>query len=252
MTSTLKFSVVTVCFNSAATIADSLKSVAAQTWPAIEHIVIDGGSTDATLDIIEPFRAGLGYLRSERDHGIYDAMNKGVAAATGDVVCFLNSDDMYASEDVLARVASKIGPMNLDALYGDVGYFRTGAPERTTRRYSSRSFHPDRLAYGMMPAHPALFLRRSIFERVGEFRRDYRIAGDFEFIARVFKQPIAYVYLPEILVKMRIGGISTAGWQSRILLNREILQACRDNGISTNVFKLAARYPMKALELYRR
>jgi glycosyltransferase involved in cell wall biosynthesis len=179
-------------------------------------------------------------------------MNKGVAAATGDVVCFLNSDDVYASNDVLATVAAQMTARNLDALYGDVGYFRTGAPERISRRYSSRSFHPDRLAYGVMPAHPALFLRRSIFQRVGEFRRDYRIAGDFEFIVRVFRQRITYAYLPEILVKMRIGGISTSGWKSRILLNREILQACRDNGIGTNIFKLAARYPMKALELFRR
>lgn len=246
-------SVVTVCFNSAATLAATLQSVVEQTLKDIEHIVIDGGSDDGTLQVTERFRAGLAHVVSEPDHGIYDAMNKGLALARGNIVCFLNADDVYAHDAVLADVAEAMNQHRLDALFGDVVFFRNAEPDRVVRRYRSRHFRPSTIGWGWMPAHPALFLRREVFERMGHFRTDYRIAGDFEFVARVFsKNDLNYRYHPQVLVRMRMGGISTAGWRSRVLLNREVLRACRENGIRTNMLKILAKYPAKFFELLRR
>jgi len=249
----MKISIVTVCFNAAETITSTLQSVAAQTHPQVEQIVVDGASTDGTLARIEAHGLHLAHLLSEPDCGIYDAMNKGIRLATGDVVGILNADDVYADNAVLARVASMMDEERLDALYGDVAFFSVGAPTVTTRRYSSRHFSPARLAWGWMPAHPALFLRRDLFKRYGLYRTDYRIAGDYELIARVFTQPeLRYRYVPEVLVRMRTGGVSTRGWRNTLLLNREVLRACRENGIRTNILKLLSKYPIKALEFVRR
>lgn len=249
----MKFSIITVCYNSAQTIEDTLRSVAAQTWPEIEHILVDGGSRDGTLAIIERYRQSLSKVISEPDHGIYDAMNKGMHAATGDVIGFLNADDVYARANVLGDVAKLMGQEHLDALFGDVEFFRPQKPTLAVRRYSSAHFRPERIAWGWMPAHPALFLRREVFQKVGLFRTDYRIAGDFEFIARAFwRLPLSYRHLPEVLVRMRTGGISTGGWRNTLLLNREVLRACRENGIQTNLLKILSKYPAKLLEyLYK-
>lgn len=248
-----KVTVITVCFNSATTLGDALQSVADQSWSYVEHIVIDGASTDATTSVIDHFRPHLARVVSEPDRGIYDAMNKGLALASGDIVCFLNADDMYAHEHVLADVADVMSRHKLDALFGDVVFFRPDSPDTTVRRYRSHHFHPDGIARGWMPPHPALFVRRAVFERVGGFRDNYRIAGDFEFVARAFgKGGLRYQYLPEVLVKMRTGGISTAGWRSKLLLNKEVLRACRENGIQTNMLKILSKYPAKLLELLRR
>jgi glycosyltransferase involved in cell wall biosynthesis len=247
----MKLSIITVCYNSAQTIEDTLCSVAAQTWSDIEHIIVDGGSRDGTLAIVERHRKSLSKVISEPDHGIYDAMNKGVHAATGDVIGFLNADDVYAHTNVLADVEKLMRTRHLDALFGDVEFFRPENPALAVRRYSSARFRPERIAWGWMPAHPALFLRREIFQRVGHFRTDYHIAGDFEFIARAFwRQSLRYRHLPEVLVRMRTGGISTGGWRNTLILNREVLRACRENGIPTNMLKILAKYPTKLLELF--
>lgn len=230
----------------------ALESVAVQTWPKVEHIVIDGDSKDGTPAIIEQHRAHLSIVVSESDRGIYDAMNKGLSRATGDIVCFLNADDIYAHDKVLQQVAEIMDSGQIDAVFGDVAFFREDQPLRMVRRYRSRSFHPDRIAYGWMPAHPAMFVRRSVFQRVGFFRDDYKIAGDFEFVARAFgKGDLRFDYLPEILVKMRMGGISTAGWRSKLLLNQEVMRACRENSISTNLLKVLSKYPFKLFEMWR-
>jgi glycosyltransferase involved in cell wall biosynthesis len=246
----MKISVITVCYNSASTLERALQSVADQDWSNIEHIVIDGGSTDCSIDILEGFRSQLAYMVSEPDHGIYDAMNKGLAQANGEIICFLNADDQYASANVLSLVASQMRDHNLDALMGDVGFYREGDSSRMVRRYRSDRFHPGRLAWGWMPAHPALFLRREVVERVGGFRTDYRIAGDFEFIVRAFHgREVRYRHLPEVLVRMQTGGASTDGWRSKVLLNREVLRACRENGLQTNMLKILSKYPAKLLEM---
>jgi glycosyltransferase involved in cell wall biosynthesis len=245
----MKISIVTVCHNAASTIADTLDSVAMQSHPDVEKIVIDGASTDDTLKIVERYAGTLAHVLSEPDHGVYDAMNKGLALASGDVVGFLNADDVYADKNVLARVVDIMERESLDALFGDVEFFRPEDPTRTVRRYRSARFSPDQIALGWMPAHPALFLRRRVYESYGLFRTDYRIAGDFEYCARIFhKNTLLYRSLPDTLVRMRTGGISTSGWRNTVLLNREVLRACRENGIDTNILKIFSKYPAKLLE----
>jgi len=249
----MKFSIVTVCYNSVQTIEDTLRSVAAQTWPEVEHILVDGGSNDGTLAIVERYRESLSKVISEPDHGIYDAMNKGVHAATGDVIGFLNADDFYAHANVLGDVARLMTREHLDALFGDVEFFRPENPAVAVRRYSSSRFRPSRIAWGWMPAHPASFFRREVFQKAGPFRTDYRIAGDFEFVVRAFGcKALRYRHLPEVLVRMRTGGISTGGWRNSLVLNQEVLRACRENGIPTNMLKILSKYPAKLLEYFRK
>ncbi|MDR4464008.1 MAG: glycosyltransferase [Nitrospira sp.] len=247
----MKVSIVTVCYNAAATIADTLESIAMQNFLDVENIVIDGASTDNTLEIVQRHARRLAQVLSEPDHGVYHAMNKGLALASGEVIGFLNADDVYAGKDVLSRVMAIMEREGLDALLGDVEFFRPEDPARTVRRYRSTGFTPDRIAWGWMPAHPALFLRRHVYERFGLFRTDYRIAGDFEFCARIFRnETLFYRSVPETLVRMRTGGISTGGWRSTLLLNREVMRACRENGINTNILKIFSKYPAKILEFF--
>jgi len=247
----MRLSVVTVCFNSAQTIEATLASVANQIDAEVEHIVVDGASSDGTAAILQAHRQQLARVISESDRGIYDAMNKGVRVATGEVIGFLNADDVYAHEKVLSTVGRIMELEHLDAVFGDVEFFRSGNPGRTTRRYSSARFRPDRIAWGWMPAHPALFVRREVFQRVGEFRPDFRIAGDFEFVARALgKGSLRYRHIPEVLVRMQTGGISTQGWRNTLLLNREVVRACRENGISTNMAKILTKYAFKVLEYF--
>jgi glycosyltransferase involved in cell wall biosynthesis len=251
--SSIKFSVITVSRNSVETIERAIKSVGQQNWSNVEHIVIDGGSTDGTVEVLQNNCSKLSYMISEPDHGIYDAMNKGLLQASGDVICFLNSDDQYASADVLSEVALRMELHGLDALMGDVSYFEKSDPMRIVRRYQSSHFSPKRLAWGWMPAHPALFLRKHIFDSVGGFKINYRISGDFEFIVRAFnKSNLTYMHFPEVLVRMQVGGVSTGGWRSKILLNQEMLRACRENGIRTNLPMLLSRYPLKFLEMFKK
>jgi glycosyltransferase involved in cell wall biosynthesis len=246
-------SVITVCYNSAATLERALQSVADQDYSRVEHIIIDGASTDSSPVIIDRFRERLSHVVSKPDHGIYDAMNKGLDRANGDILCFLNADDYYAHPQVLSRVAAHMCEFDLDALIGDVGFFRERDPSRMVRHYRSDRFHPSRLAWGWMPAHPALFFSRSVVQRVGRFKADYRIAGDFEYIVRAFYgHDLCYRHLPEVLVHMQTGGASTNGWRSKILLNREVLRACRENGLETNMLKILSKYPAKILELLQK
>ncbi len=248
----MKISVITVAYNSAATIAATMDSVAKQSYAEMEHLVVDGASNDDTVNIAQARSTPRTVIRSEPDKGIYDAMNKGLARATGDIVCFLNADDAYADTEVLARVAHEMQLHRLDALYGDVIFFRADAPHRSVRRYRSDRFHPNRLGYGWMPAHPALFMKRSIYEQLGGFRTHFRIAGDFDFIARAFGPgQLRYRHLPDIMVRMQAGGASNAGFRSKWRLNREVLQSCRENGIHTNLFKILSKYPIKLMELLR-
>lgn len=247
----MKISLVTVCFNSMETIGQALQSVASQTWPYVEHIVVDGASTDQTMAVVRRYESKLAHVVSERDRGVYDAMNKGIALATGDAIAFLNADDYYAHNQVLERVATVMTDENLDVLYGDVEYFNPGKSSTVVRRYNSSKFQPARIGWGWMPAHPALFVRRKLFERYGVFDPDYRIAGDFEFIARIFQDhDLRHRYLPETLVRMQTGGISTSGLRSTMLLNREMMRACRANAIQTNWFKILLRYPSKLSEFW--
>lgn len=246
----MKVSVITVCFNSASTIKKTLQSVADQDWPSIEHIVIDGGSTDGTLHILKDFNH-VAKIISEPDRGIYDAMNKGLMIASGEIICFLNADDHYASNSILSYVVNTMIESKVDALVGDVEFFSKNNLNYVVRHYRSDRFSPKRFEWGWMPAHPALFMVSKQVRRVGKFKTSYQIAGDFEFIIRFFyKQEIQYYYSPMILVRMQAGGKSNSGLQAKIILNFEILRACRENGINTNIFKILARYPLKFLEFF--
>lgn len=248
----LKISIITVCFNSAKTISDTLRSVREQTYLNVEHIVVDGGSQDETLEIVSAAGAHVAHLISEKDDGIYDAMNKGIQLASGDVLAFLNADDYYKDPQVLERVVQVLQAEQLDAIYGDVEFFQPDNRHNVVRRYNSGRFNPKRLGWGWMPAHPALFVRKVLFERFGVFHTGYRIAGDFEFIARVFKNPeLRHRHLPDCLVRMQMGGVSTSGWRATLQLNREMMRACRANNIATNWLKMLLRYPLKALEFWR-
>ena len=245
----MKVSIITACYNSVRTIADSLNSVASQTYPDIEHIVVDGGSTDGTLDVLKAQGERVEKIVHGPDRGIYDALNKGIAASSGSVVGFLHSDDVYAGPHVIQEVMGKMRAEALEALYGDVAFVRGDNFEHVVRVYSSRRFRPSRIGWGWMPAHPALFVTSRLFQLYGPFKIDYSIAGDFEFVARVFSKPsFRYAYVPKVLVKMRMGGSSTKGLKSTLVLNREVLRACRENGIPSNYLKILTKYPAKALE----
>lgn len=247
----MKISIITVAFNAAHTLADTLQSVASQTQAEIEHIMVDGASTDGTLDIVARHGSHIARLVSEPDKGIYDAMNKGLGLATGEIIGFLNADDVYADEGVLERVAGIMSRNDLDALFADAEFVNPASPTRPVRRYRSERFLPERIAWGWMPAHPSLFLNRRVYERFGNFRTDYRIAGDFELVARIFHGgTLRYQYVPEVWVRMRNGGISTGGWRNTILLNREVLRACRENGIPTSFLRILSKYPAKLLEFF--
>ena len=248
----MKISVITVCHNAGPTIARTLKSVREQTYKNIEHIIVDGGSTDNTLDVISEHGLHVTKVISGRDNGIYEAMNKGIQLATGDVVGFINADDFYDNNAVLARVADLMLVDNLDVLYGNVEFFRPNNLNVVVRTFDSAHFMPHRLGCGWMPAHPALFVRRKLFELHGGFSVEYQIAGDFEFIARIFKNAdLNYRHLPLSLVRMQTGGVSTRGWRSALLINQEMMRACRANGISTSWIKLLSRYPLKIAGFFK-
>jgi glycosyltransferase involved in cell wall biosynthesis len=216
-----------------------------------ELVVVDGASTDRTVEIVQGFESPLVQVHSARDRGIYDALNKGIARATGDVVGILHSNDYFASPTILNQVAEAFADPNLDAVFADVTFFPPGKPDRVVRRYRSNRFRPALLAYGLMPAHPTLYLRRRVFERFGVYRTDFRIAGDFEFIARIFRENrISYRYVEDVWTRMETGGASTGGLRSKMVINAEVLRACRDLGISTSYARLLARYPRKVLEMF--
>ena len=248
-----KISVVTVCYNPGEILLEAIRSVQAQDFPNVEHVIIDGGSKDGTVArVSELLRAG-DVLVSEPDKGIYDAMNKGVARASGDIVALLNADDRYADPGVLSRVAAAFDAAGTDAVLGDVSFFKPGAPDVSVRRYNSGTFSPARIGWGQMPAHPAMVLTKSAYERVGQYRTDFKIAADFDFIVRAFGgHGISYTYLRDVFVKMQVGGVSTSGASSRRIIDAEMLRACREHGVRTNKAMMQSRYLLKMLELVRR
>jgi len=207
----LKFSLVTVTWNCAVTVADCLASVAAQSHANREHVLIDGASRDDTPRVLQAHREQLAVLVSEPDRGIYDALNKGIAGASGDVVGFLHADDLFAGPDVLARVAAAFADPAVTAVYGDLQYVRKDDVTQVVRHWQSSPFSPRRLAWGWMPPHPTLYVRRAWYQRIGGFDTRYRIAADYLSILQLFSQPgFKAVYLPEVLVTMRLGGPATA------------------------------------------
>lgn len=249
----MKISIITVTYNSVATLRDTMDSVLAQTYPNIEYIVVDGASKDGTVDIIREYEPRFeGRMRwvSEKDKGLYDAMNKGIRMATGDVVGIINSDDFYHRTDVIGRVAEAFSDVEVQAVYGDIRFVNPDNLDKTVRYYSSKNFSVKRFRYGFMPAHPTFFTYKRYFEAYGYYKTDYRIAADYELLTRFLAaHHLRAKYLNLDFMKMRTGGVSTASLKSNILLNQEIVRACRENGIWTCMPLLFLKYFVKVFEL---
>jgi glycosyltransferase involved in cell wall biosynthesis len=252
----LKLTIITVCFNSAKTLADAIESVQSQNYGPLEHIIIDGGSTDGSVSLIEQLASRpdskISRWLSEPDLGIYDAMNKGLSLASGDVIGFLNSDDMYSSPQALSELMGALQKNHVDCVFADLVYVDFLDTQKVLRYYNSGHFRPSRFRWGWMPAHPTFLAKRTLFDRAGIFSLDYKIAADYELLLRMlWVERASYVYLPKPLVRMRVGGVSTSGMAHSLLLNREIVTACRDNGIYTNLAMVLTKVPLKFLELVR-
>ena len=250
----MKISVITVTYNRAATIRDTIESVLKQTYTDYEYIVIDGGSQDETLDIIremEPWFEGKMRWISERDKGMYDAINKGLRMATGDVVGIINSDDFYHRADIFSIINQCFEEnQDVQAIYGDVRFVNPDNLEKTVRYYSSKNWKPWRFRFGFMPAHPTFFTYKENFEKYGYYQYDYHIAADFELLIRhLYKNHVPAKYIPVDFMKMRTGGMSTKGLKSNVVLNKEIVRACKENGIYTNMPMLFLKYFVKVFEL---
>ena len=248
----MKVSVVTAVLNGSRTIVSTLESVASQNHSDIEHIVIDGASSDDTVDVVRAKGVRVAKLVSEKDTGVYDAFNKGLRQCTGDVIGFLNCGDTYTSTDVLSRIARQFTDSDADAVYGDVAIVDE-FDGRCLRRYRSSWFTPRPIAYGFMPAHPSLFIRRGVYERFGEYDASFKIAGDFELVARIFAAGKTKTrYLPDVLVRMPRGGLSTNGLRSNWVITKEMRRACRMNGIASGWLRLCVRFPFKLAEMMSR
>ena len=248
----MKISIITVVWNNKETVKDAIDSVLNQTYENIEYIIIDGASTDGTLDIVKSYGDEITKFVSEPDKGLYDAMNKGIAQSTGDVVGILNSDDFYIDKFVIEKVVKEFEDKKCDSVYADLVFVKPENLDKTVRYYDSSHFTPSKFAYGWMPAHPTFFVKREIYNRYGVFRTDLKIGADFDILARfLYTQKISYSYMQKVFVKMRIGGVSTSF--SSIWINTlEQLQVCRDNDIDTNIFKILMKYPSKILGLFKR
>lgn len=246
----MKVTVITAVRNAESAIGATLDSVAAQTLPDVEHIVVDGASTDRTLETVRRHGARVSRVLSEPDRGVYDAYNKGLALATGDVVGFLNAGDVYASDSVLERVVRELRSPGTRAVFGDVLIVDPAERSRVLRHYRSGRFTPSRLAYGISPAHPTLYMDRDVYRRFGGYDPSYVIAGDFELCVRVFLQGrTRYRHLPEVLVLMSSGGISDRGWRGKWQNTKEMRRACTSNGVPTSLLKLSTRLPVKIGEM---
>lgn len=253
----MKISVITVAYQSAKTLEETLRSVLAQTYADVEYIVVDGGSTDGTVDIIRRWEPAFnGRLRwvSEPDHGIYDAMNKGIRMATGEVVGILNSDDFFAAPSILEQVAAAFAADKaLEGVYGDVRYVNPVHTERSVRHYSSARFTRKKLVYGLMPAHPSFYARKSCFERYGLYDTHYRISADYDmFVRLIWNGNIRTRYLPFDFVVMRNGGASSSGFSARWRIMREHLRSAREHEMPSSFFLQCLRYFGKIADLLKK
>jgi len=228
----LKITIITAVYNSEATVSEAIASVAAQSFPNVEHLIVEGKSKDGSLAAIDAAAHDRMTVFSEPDEGIYDALNKGISRASGDVVGFLHSDDYLAHCDVLSRIALEFADPRVEAVFGDLDYVSQADTSRIVRRWATGPFAPDRLKKGWMPAHPTVYLRRSVYERIGMFDTDFQISADYDFILRYFRQIQSDpIHIPEVLYKMRLGGESNRNLSRIIRKSMEDYRAIRANNI---------------------
>lgn len=242
----MKVSIITVVYNNEC-IGTAIDSVIRQDYPFIEYIIVDGGSTDRTLDIIAAYRSRIHKVVSEPDMGIYDAINKGIKMASGDVVGLLHADDFLADNQVISRIARVFeAHPGLKAAYADVVFTHRDDLSKVTRYYSSKHFKPWMFKFGFQPAHPTFYVERKLFAEYGLYSTRYKIAGDFELLMRfLYIHKVKALYVKDVWVKMRMGGVSTAGVKSLLTLNGEILQACKSNEVYTNMLMVYSKYMVK-------
>lgn len=235
----LRVSIITVCYNSSETIESTIQSVISQDYSNIEYIIVDGKSTDNTLQIIEKYRSKISKIISEQDDGIYYALNKGIEAATGDIIALLHSDDFYSSPQIISKVVKLFIEQNIDTVYGDLQYVDRTEISKIKRNWKSGEYKEGLFLKGWMPPHPAFFVRTSCYEKYGAFNTSLRSASDYELMLRLLhKYKCSTAYIPEVLVKMRVGGKSNVTLINRIKANREDKKAWLLNGLKPGMFTL--------------
>lgn len=248
-----KVSIITVCYNSEKTIEDTIKSVINQSYPNIEYIVIDGVSNDNTLAIISKYKDKITKIVSEKDKGIYDAINKGIRLATGDIIANLNSDDFYIDNNVIADVVATFENEKTDTLYADLYYVDAVDTNKIVRYWKSKQYKEGLFLKGWMPPHPTFFVKKEVYQKYGLFDLQFKSAADYEIMLRFihrFKTSIAY--LPRVIVKMRVGGVSNANLKNRIKANQEDRRAWEVNGLKPTAFTLIFKPLSKLLQFVRK
>lgn len=243
----MKVSIITVVYNNKTYIEDCIRSVLSQTYKDIEHIIIDGGSADGTLDVIKQYKDKISKVISEPDNGIYDALNKGIRLASGNIVGFLHADDIYANDKVIDKVAYVFMKNSIDSCYGDLQYVKKDNINRVIRHWKSSEYEYRKFKYGWMPPHPTLFVKREIYDKYGSFNTEYKIAADYELMLRLlWKYKISTHYIPEVLIKMRIGGASNKSLKNLIRKSSEDYKAIKNynaGGIYTLFLKNLSKIP---------
>jgi glycosyltransferase involved in cell wall biosynthesis len=246
----MKVSVITVTFNSAETVEDTIKSVVNQDYKDIEYIIIDGLSKDNTLEIVNKYQASIAKVISEKDHGIYDAISKGIKNATGDIVVALNSDDMYAANDVISKVVELFKSSHADAVYGDLNYVDRFITSKVIRKWKSGTYKKGHFLKGWMPPHPTFFVRNYCYQKYGSFNLSLKSAADYELMLRfIHKHEIKVAYLPKLIVNMRAGGQSNVSFKNRFKANREDRKAWEINGLKPGFLTLL-RKPLSKIKQY--
>ncbi len=235
-----KISIITATYNSAATVKETLETIANQTYKNIEHIIVDGLSTDDTIKIAKQYNVKI---ICEKDKGLYDAINKGIKASTGDVVGILNSDDFFPNNKVIEKIVATFNENNCDAVYGNIAFVKPDNLNKIVRQYNSNKFTTAKFKYGYMPAHPSFYCTKKCFDKFGYYFIDYKIAADYELLMRfMYTNKIATNYINDNIVYMRTGGVSNQNINSRYILNKEIVKACDANNVKTNMFLLSLKY----------
>lgn len=244
----MKVSIITICYNAADTIRRTIESIKAQSYSNIEYIIVDGNSKDGTKEIITANSSRVSFFLSEPDNGIYDAMNKGLRLASGDIVAFLNADDTYYDNNVIDRMVRNFNDYQVDCIYSNIMFVRRNKITQATRLYDSSIFRINRLKHGIMPAHPSMFVKRAVLLDLGGFSTKYKIASDFEFCIRLFLVKHAtYKYVDEISVKMCDGGISSMGAKSKFIISTEIKESLLENGMRLSNFGIVTRFYLKII-----